>query len=376
MSDVIIDTSSLLSFALVITGKFPADKLNNPCDVKNSIENEIYYNPVWSGFENTLEALTLYDEVYVDGASFNRNLSIYPELEIIEKYIKVLQVSKLEESNHYRYIEKFYKKIQGSQATVSLFKKSATLRYLMEEVEGLHNHFHCSIQNWENVENILPKELLDVTKSLKTILGENTPWSSTALISILRLFYYQSLQSCFNIDLLLHPDKGRCYDNDLSAYDTPIPAKIVDMFDEKVRAGFYSRKEKWFGKRNLQLTYPMLTQYILNKKRTWNEVLDICINIKHSRKAKNFRHEIAQLKNAINNNDNVAVDETISALDKAVEEWSKDLSANISLKKKITVTIPMIVVEASTELLVPDKNIGETPGNKILIFIHEILSHS
>ncbi|MBV8884594.1 MAG: hypothetical protein JO235_11445 [Chroococcidiopsidaceae cyanobacterium CP_BM_RX_35] len=380
MVDVIIDTSSLLSFALVTGGyKGYGDDFQTPSILNSAIRN-VPYRSVWIGFENTLEAMVLYDNLLIDGSSFERSKIRVPEIEVFEEFCELVKVSNSEEKKYYASIQAFYQTIKGNSYTTELTSLLEINRSLMEEVEDLDKCLSRSVWRWEDIEEYLPDYLREIANSLKAIMGEFTPESSAALINILRTFYYQALQLSLNTDLLLHPSKGHHY-NDF--YKTriktniPSPASIVGMFDTKVRESYIKKQEDWLGE-GITFRYPILTQYLLNKTdNSWKDLIRVCVDLRNSDKAKNFRREVNILRDAIESRDRITVNEVVASLEKQAEVWSRNLGAPIGLTREVAVSIPLIIVNPEIKLDVPDKKLGKKyPGEKILVFMHELLQYS
>jgi hypothetical protein len=379
MVNVIVDTSSLLSFALIV-GRYKGygDEFDKPSTFDNALLNAPLYSSNWVGFENSLEAIVLYDNLLIDGASFKRSKAKIPELELFEEFCQVVEVSNLDEQRYYASIEAFYENIKGNKDTINLTSLDLS-RPLMEEVQDIDKYMNRSVWEWQYIEEYLPDYLRNISISLRAILGEFTPDASASLLAILRTFYYQALQASLNTDLLLHPWKGHHYEGfykTKAKIGVPSPASIVGMFESRVRDKHFERRETWLGK-GVSFKYPILTHYILNKASSWNDLLKVCMDLRNSNKAKNFRKEINFLRDSIESGDSFAVDEILSSLENQAEIWSKKLNTPVGQTREVTISLRLVIANAGFKVNIPDKKIGKSSsGEKILIFMHELLQYS
>ena len=351
MLDVLIDTSSLISFAKAAKLEFPP-------------KNNTTFSKVQPGLESTIEALVLYDNIWVDGPSINRNRKVYPYLDSIISHCKILELNHSDEQLAYSSINELYNNIQGDSKTINLFR-GYTEDWLSNEC--LISYIYPSAK-WVDVENDLPENLKQIAKKLRIKLGEFVPFSGAACLAIIRTIYYQALQRKYGTDLLLHPWKGAFYEQ--NGYG----ANIINMFDEGVRNAFYRRKEKWLGGKELEIKFPLITQHVLKQSKSWEDVLNKSIELRLSKEAKGFRQAVNDLVSALKNNDNVLVDEILSSLDSAQVIWKKQLGGPLHPERKITFTVPFINV--GTEFRIKNKLWRNRSGDKILIFIHKLLRYS
>lgn len=352
MLDVILDTSSLISFTLASKyHEFPPGDLSG-------------FHRLERGFDNTIEALVLYENIWIDGPSYQRNLEKYPELKSIVKHCRVIELDAADEQEAYRSIYELQNHIQGNSLTVDLFR-GHTQTWMTDECDAGRTY---PSSRWSDIENVLPENLREFALLLRSNLGKFIPYSGAACLAILLTFYYQSLQRMVGADLLLDPWKGYFYEQRGTA------PNILDMFDKSVRVAYYERKKKWLGREKIEIVFPLLTQFVFNKSNSWRDVLDISIQLRHSKEAITFRKGMAQLTEAIETNDNKLVDESISSLQNAQEIWSRRLGAPLVPDRTISITVPFI--EVGTEFTIPNISIQKRASDKILVFIHLLLRHS
>jgi len=351
MLNVVLDTSSFLAFCGSQRFNFPVEKFSG------------FYR-VQPGFENTLEAIILYDLVHLDGPSIRRNDYAIETFEGLKDVVKLIELSPKDEGNCYSSILELTNHIDANPNITDLFR-GHTQTWMTDECGAGHTYPSSS---WSDVERVLPENLLQIAQELKISFGSYLPFSGAACLALIRTFYYQGLQKQLGYNLLLDPWKGYFYEN--ASYGS----SIVNMFDKTVRDNFIQRKRKWLSNQEVNIKIPMLSQYILNKIKSWDELLPICLDLRQSNLAIAFREGITHLVDAIEKNDNIMVDEILSSLEWAQVSWSKNLSSTIQPKEKVTFTVP--IINLGTEFNIKDPLLTKKPADKILIFIHELLRGS
>lgn len=363
MLDVLIDTSSLISFAQ-ITDDQSIFSSNQQIDSLLSSHPSFHIQ----GFCNTLESLILYDNIWYDDLSIQRNRSRVTLEELI-KHCYSLKVDRSQESIHYGLVRELFEGIRNEPEAISRLQKALLRSGLISgEFQEENLSFDTTSISWTFIERRLPENLLELVNYIQAILGEFTNASGPALLSIIRAVYYQSLQQIYDVDLVLHPSKVLLYGN----LESGQPTSIIENFEKRVRDSYRDRRQNWLGSEPLQVKLPMLTQYVLKKSNSIKDIIPIILEVRQSNKAIEFREGISQLRQAIEKNDNVLQDQIFSLLDKAAEAWSQDLSGQIYPLRKLTISVPM-VGGLGIELPVPVPPIRKRPGDKILVFIHEIL---
>lgn len=341
MLEVIVDTSSLIAFEMATyDGGTPA---------------EISYREM-GGVSNTIDALILYARATVDGLSCERNIERYPGLERLISNFEVVTLTAPEEQRAYGSIEVLRDHIHGSAGS-ELFR-GHTEQWMTAECNGGYPYPSA---RWDDVEQGLPPEL----RHWAQLLRGTAVWGA-ACVSLLRTFYYQSLQQMIGGDLLLDPWKAAFYDG--------ARPDILSIFDETVRKEFKQRKEKWLGIKPVEFSCPMLTSYVLNKSRQLSDVLDIALDLRESREAVSFRQGMRELREAIEKSDNVLLDEIMAALEDAAKNWSSRLGTPIVPDKRIKLSVPFI--NLGIDLDIPDRRLRRTTADKLLVFIHKILRYA
>jgi hypothetical protein len=310
------------------------------------------------GLSNTIDALVLYERVKVDGLSCERNIPKYPGLIPLLPHFEVVRLTHDEEQGAYGSIEALRDHIQGSAESADLFR-GHTEAWMTAECNGGYPYPSA---RWDDVEMGLPDDL----KHWAQLLRGTAIWGA-ACVSLLRTFYYQSLQEMIGGDLLLDPWKGAFYDRDKGP-------DILAIFDEKVRLEFIERKKKWLGVKPVDFSCPLLTSYVLNKSNQWSDVIKITLDLRDSKEARSYRTGIQELRNAIESHDNVVLDEIITGLESAANGWGKCLGTPIVPNKRIKLSVPFI--NLGIDLDIPDRRLRKTTADKLLVFIHKLIRYA
>lgn len=117
----------------------------------------------------------------------------------------------------------------------------------------------------------------------------------------------------------------------------------------------------------------MLTSYVLNRCKSWRDLIDVVLDVRDGSKARGFRKGMKQLQAASAAHQNEEVDEILTQLSAAAKEWSSALRPK-QLTKKVRITVPIINI--STEIDVPDRRLGKTTADRLLVFVHSVLAES
>jgi len=185
-------------------------------------------------------------------------------------------------------------------------------------------------------------------------------------VAVLRALYYYQLQHDRSLDLILHPLRS-------TFVETRSPASnIIHFFDESVRASFYERKNRWFGSSDLLWHVPMLTTYVMRRcggpgPQRLGEVIG---EVRDSKEARYFRQGIEAIEGAVTDRDNERLDRILTDLERAGKDWSRSLSVE-GTKRTISVTLP--IVNLGSQLQVPDLKLHRSPSEKMLVFVHQLL---
>jgi hypothetical protein len=375
VTKAILDTSSLIALALA-----QRDTQTQPRD------SRAFWH-AHGGLDEAIEAFVLYDDLVFDGPSLKRNAERLPELLNLSRFGKLLweDDTTLESRIYASVLQSYVPHINAPGPEFNgLWGWALNIEDWMALDVGIERHYSPgnSSVSWEHKESKLTGKALEVAQSLRNRFGNNTPKSGAECAILLRTLYYDRLQQYASANLILNPLKVGFYERLRTAdrsrrnrvADRPNAINnILSVFDEKVRKSFYERKEKYLGPRDLEYEIPMLTSFILTRCKSWQDLVRVVEDVRESKSAQGFRQAVDQLLDAAENKQNEKVDEILANLDAATDAWARDIRQP-RLKKKIIVTIPLIHIE--TDLDVPDMKINKTPGDKLLVFIHMLLSRS
>lgn len=350
---VIIDTSSLIEF---VQGE---ERHISPKDFDNLLD-------IREGIINTIESLVIYEKNYIDGPSIDRNIPKFELLKYLSTFFTKIPLSEEEEKSIYISTKPMIDKIINNP-NFSLKFNDYNQSWMKNEM-GLHYGFPSA--QFFDIEFLLPSHLKKLALKLKDTFKLNQTYSEAACISIIRAFYYMSLQRKYSCNLVLHPMKGSFQSQNSNQYSL----NIIDLFEDTVRKEFYNRKNKWLSKASIDLKIPMISSYVLKKSNNWKEVIDNTIELRDSKEARYFRQGMNELIQTIRENDNFSLDKILSNLEKAQKKWSQNLGESLSPKRKISFSIP--IVNIGTEFEIQDIDFTKSTDEKILLFIHEVLKKS
>jgi hypothetical protein len=368
MQRTILDTSSLIALALAQR------------DNETPKHDSHAFRRAHGGIDEAIEALVLYDEVLFDGPSLRRNFARLPQLLDLSKLGKRLgeDDSTLERKVYASVLRDYVPRIQDPGPGSQHLFRMHTEAWMAAEL-GVESYYPSA--EWRDIESELTDEAAAVAKSLRERFGPHVPYSGAACALLLRTLYYDCLQQFASANLVLHPLKehvatqlgkqGTLPRNQI--WGDGVGANLLDIFDINVRKAFYERKERWLGRPDLTYEVPMLTAFVLNKCKSWQDLFQVVEELRNSKRASLFRESVRRLLDAAEQRRNEEVEEVLSQLNQAADEWSKDVRAK-SVSKKVTVSVPLINI--NTELEIPDVKFSRTTGEKLLVFIHSILAES
>jgi len=364
MTKVILDTSTILDFArfshMFIASDFPSIKI----DLKENFE-------IMESIENTIEALILYDEVLIDEKSFFFNYK--EENLILSNIAKACTFINLKEGQEEAIYKKVFEKFDGT----SFLNENFSYRIYDGSFhdDPLMSDYYADKDNF--FLNSYYKDYLDefLSNIKKENIGEfynkTRPTLKQLLYHVIRCFYYHELQYSNSSELVINPKRYELVQS-IFNYKKIYTNKIIENFDNEVRKKLYTKEKKWLGVTNDSLLMPMVTSYVFNKCKSWEDLYKVIIEVKNSKDAISFRKGLSELISAIKNKDLVTINDTLSLLDDAIIKWNQSLKINPSRKyRKISVSIPMIG-GIGTDIDVP-YSWGDNISSKLLTFIHKMI---
>ena len=360
MLSAILDTSSLITLGIAerAISRFHSKGI---AEVGNHYRSHYRF---FGGIDQAIEAFILYDEIYLDAPSVRRNTDKLPELQNYSSFCQLVGEEEEAENKIYQAILRDYVPhihVETEQF-VNVYRMH-TEDWMCREM-GISRIFPSA--GWRNIESKLTDDAKQVAKSMREQIGKYTPNSGAALVQLIRMMYYDYLQQIYHLDLILHPLKANFRKEEIRS-----GLNILDMFDDSVRKAFYERKQKWLGNKDLSVNIPILTSFILNKCKDKSDLPKIIQEVRESKSATAFRHGLNELLTAASEHNNQEVDEVLAQLQEAVSQWNTKLGTSTPTKK-IRVSVPFVGI--STELEIPYKKLGKSTGDRLLVFVHEILA--
>ncbi|HYI10809.1 MAG TPA: hypothetical protein VEK57_17245 [Thermoanaerobaculia bacterium] len=346
MTRVLVDTSSLIAVALATED-----------DQVNAGATHAMYarHP---DLDAGILALTVYDQIFFDQASVERNVEKLPSLQRITS-IAGNVYGGVPEDRVYDLVEKHSVPLLQPGAAVSVAADTAVAGEL-----GIAKYGPTA--TWRHVEHELGgKGALIAWQIGQKLKDEN---SGPACAVLLRCFYYGMLHQLIGADLALHPLKATVYEPQPS-----VQRSILDNFDAQARSAFYARKQRWTGMTDRRVHVPILTEYVLRRCKTWPDIPNVIAEVRNSKHAIAFRKAVNTFREALQADDNKSVDATTSELDAALESWQKALAA-AKLTKDVAVSVPFVGV--GTDFTLPDLKLNKTEADRILAFVYLLLTRS
>ena len=350
MAQVIVDTSTLIALALATKER----------DILAGNTRQLW--EYHGGIDGGIEALVLNETVLIDKPSVDRNSSDLPEL---MQFTSIGRPATTEtESDIYSAVTAAYMPhLKGSSSSADLFRMH-TEEWIAAEV-GAANYYPSS--DWRDIETELTNpEARELAARIRAKFAKHTPYSGAACALLLRTLYYDYLQRKCEADLVLHPLKAIYRESPKSSGGS----SVLQVFDSKVRAAFYDRKKRWLGRSDLDITVPMLTNFILASCKSWGDLPQVLFEVRASPAAVRFREGMTELGAALRAKQNSKVDEILGELSAREVEWSRQLGS-LGASKRISLSVPFIGV--GTEITVPDKKLKASTADKILGFVHILL---
>lgn len=310
-----------------------------------------------------VEALVLFDKVYVDGRTVNVELPPFRWLDELDDGFVLVNNSYDEVQTTYRRGMKLAAHIASAPPTADFLQASAApielagrLRYTPDD-RLLRNDLYGYVTH------SMPREGEVFNDLLMRDLQMDQPSGG---IVIARMCYYLALQEQLGSLLLLHPTKGYT-----DASSVGYARRIFDAFDERVRSAYRQRYEQWLGQPAQELPTPLLAGYVLRESddRGWSIGRTISW-LRTAAEVLQFRQGMAELMARVDAQDHAGIDEVLYELERAAQLWSARIGAGLP-RRKIALQPALPFVSPTINLPVPD--LKRTPGKKLLVLIERLL---
>ncbi|GAB4015302.1 hypothetical protein GCM10028808_40260 [Spirosoma migulaei] len=353
MSSIIIDTS-----ALVCLGRFAYEFKH-----QDFISDKFDAFRIYGGVDCALEALVLYDNIYVDAHSYYDRFSLTDPFSDSFDFFAALPITAKQRNDIHLNIAT--KLIESKAIEDDFFNKIYEDFYGGENYDKFH-HYLTSFQYFDSDERAIQDAI--GFKTYHLLCNEREKLPILMLVQIIRAFYYNELQKTFNCNLVLHPFKGL-----FVSTNTSLQSRFLSIFDQEVRKKREDITFKWINEKNLFFKFPILTKYILGQTKPGFGLAHVINKVRESKEAKYFREGINEVCIAIDNNDQVEIERVCLSLEKASIDWAKEIGLDPSkYLKKISISIPVYGgLGGDIKFNIPKAKLGTS--DKILTFIHELL---
>jgi hypothetical protein len=314
-----------------------------------------------------VEALVLFDDVYLDGRTVDFELPSFRWLDELDQGFKLVNRTFEEVQDTYHAGMVLARRVVASQENAGLLSDGFGNDALREA--GIPARYALGNTTlWRDVRGYVAHEMSpEVADFINGILDEMHVRQPGGAIVLARLCYYLALQQRLGSLLLLHPSKA--YGSERLEYG--YSRTILDMFDSKVRGAYLQRRHDWLGDSPREIPMPLLSRFVLDEssRRGWS--LGRSISWLRTRsEVRLFRDGMRELLALVESGDHSGVDAVIVELDQAAQLWSQKLGAKPGRRKlSLQVAIPLL----SPSFDVPLPRLGRTPAQKLLVLIDHVV---
>jgi hypothetical protein len=297
MTSAIVDTSALINLGHFAHSMPKDERVNNMVRVVG-------------GVEFAIEAMVIYDTIYVDGHSFEHHRWLIDPLDEEWDFIAVLPVTAAQRVAIQKAVSQSQLSRLANEPTFPREAKELLDSHLGGSAYLSYNSFCASQQYFGSDERTIRQAIGDddfeVLKAAK-IIDRTDPPTFIVLVQMLRALFYLELQRAFHCNLVLHPFKGI-----FVAPDQGIPRTIIDVFDKEVRVSRAKLAHRWFGGTHTSFRIPLLTSYVFSHME--HGLMAAIKLVRESKQAVRFRKGVSELVDAINADNTRAIDEALANL--------------------------------------------------------------
>jgi hypothetical protein len=368
MTKVILDTTTILDFARFLNLFASSNFQHVKIDIQKNIE-------IMESIENIIEALILYDEVLIDGKSFFFNYK--DENLVLSNFTNACSFIELTDEQE----ESIYKKISTKLKEgnfIDYIKRDNFFDYTFKDYPQLRDAYEADHDNfwYESFYKVYHNDFLLGLKNgnFMEIYNQSNPTIKQFFYHLIRCFYYHELQITNSSQLVINPKRFELAQT-FFGHKKIYTNNIIEIFDNEVRKKLYSKEKRWLGEGNDSLLMPMVTSYVFNMCKSWEDLYKVIIEVKNSKEAVLFRNGLSELIKAVKDEDLVTINDTLSSLDDAAIKWNKNLKCKPLIKHRtISLSIPMIG-GIGTDISIP-YSWGNNISSKLLTFIHKMIINS
>ncbi len=312
-----------------------------------------------------IEALVLFPTVLLDGPSVRRAMGALRWLDELGGDVHVLELSS----------QNVHELYDRGGCLVDAIEKSA------DNVRLLGGHFPQNLgvefgrawnpsTYWRDLPRRLPPEFQALRVRMEDAFGDARPYSATAFVALVRLFYYLALQEQTGSVLLLEAKKS--FGIELPEFGRA--RTILDVFDVDVRAAYGRRHTKWLGAAPRWLDMPLIAAYVADTadRKGWS-LGRVIAWMREWPELQQFRAGMRGLMQGIETEDHIALDQIFSDLDLGLQQWAQRLGSGIP-RKKLPLTVPLPLPLQPTIDIPLNLPFRRRPGEKMLVLIERLLS--
>ncbi|SEH97708.1 hypothetical protein [Akkermansia glycaniphila] len=346
MSKILLDTSTLIEI-----------NNSNSIDIDNLTCPDFVKNNIFTG----IEALILYDDIFIDGSPYVNHYKI--ESSILRDFSDILKPIKISEDEllniHKKYkcypVEKIIKNFRKDYHKSTRMNKD----YLSRDCSSAHMKMYSLFFEKE----ITDKYIINLEKDLFPIL-----------VNTIRCAYYIELQNKISSDLVLHPNKKELLSSMHKLTQEGVPFRLIRSFESALHERTKELHDIYLGDTIASFSVPIIASYVLNRARKEKESLSHVIrDVRNSKKAVQFREGMSCLIEACRQGKTALKLDILQNLDEAKHEWEKHIHHKPYRKtRKINLSVSCFA-GIGTDIAVPSLDCKKCPSEKLLTFIHDMM---
>ncbi|MCY1143066.1 hypothetical protein OWR29_34155 [Actinoplanes sp. Pm04-4] len=369
LGSIIVDTSTLLN----LDSPFHYGLLDHE-------EGGAFFPASVSG---SIEALVLFDRVFLDGPSVAENERSLGWLLEIPHGVQICDLSRNDTKQLYLQAAGLFEAVDWSSPHSGGLHSYPGI-YTRREIPGDKEELNRTFSSWRNVIRYLGEnESEEVAQAFTRVFERYEPIDrverfnapqrvyedSDTFITTVRHFYYLALQARLGGSLLLHPEKAIWQPRVAPEYG--FSSRIFEAFDRQVHQAYTDRRRKWLGDQPIDIPFPLLTRFVVKQSRRRGWSIGRTVSwLREQPEVHKFRRGMSNLMASIDAGDNVAIDGVLSELDAAATQWSVHLGSPLK-NNKISLQVALPLVQPAFDVPMPLP--AHSPAQKMLVFIKWML---
>jgi hypothetical protein len=309
-----------------------------------------------------VEALVLFEKIYLDGRTVNIELPTF-------RWLDELDHGFVMTNNSYDEVQATYHR--GMQMAAHIAATPSTADFLQTSTSPIESEMLFRYSNdrqvWSDLRGYVAHDMSrDTEVFIDRLMNDLHMDQPSGGILLARMCYYLALQEQLGSLLLLHPTKGYA-----AASSYGHASRILDVFDDRVRSAYRQRYEQWLGQPAQELSTPLLAGYVMREsdRRGWSVGRTISW-LRTTAEVSQFRQGMAELMARVDAHDHAGIDEILSELERAAELWSAQIGAKLPRR---TVALQPAIPFVSPTINMPVPDLKPTPGKKLLVLVDRLL---